>query len=69
MRFVWESRLELAAEMLRHSQGHAQISDIAYRCGFSTPTHFSRVFRARYGISPRDVCTAKDCELSKLQKR
>jgi len=69
MRYVWESRLELAVDMLRRSQGRAQISDIAYRCGFSTPTHFSRVFRARYGISPRDVCTAKDCELSKLQKR
>ncbi|GAB2922648.1 hypothetical protein GCM10027093_72170 [Paraburkholderia jirisanensis] len=64
MRYVWESRLELAAEMLRRSQGHAQISDIAYRCGFSTPTHFSRVFRARYGMSPRDALTAKCCASS-----
>jgi AraC-like DNA-binding protein len=27
---------------------------IAQRWGFSNPTHFSRRFRATYGISPRD---------------
>jgi AraC-like DNA-binding protein len=38
-----------------------QISDIAYRCGFSTPAHFSRAFRKRYGVSPREAL-AGGCE-------
>ena len=30
------------------------ISEICYRWGFSDTAHFSRSFRARYGVSPRD---------------
>ncbi|MGH1570059.1 AraC family transcriptional regulator [Methylobacterium sp. P31] len=28
--------------------------EVAYRCGFIDQAHFSRRFRGRYGISPRD---------------
>jgi AraC-like DNA-binding protein len=63
MRYVWESRLALAADMLRRSdKGRVQISDIAYRCGFSTPAHFSRVFRERYGVAPREALATDVCE-------
>jgi AraC-like DNA-binding protein len=59
MRYLWESRLVLAADMLeRSSKGDVQISEIAYRCGFSTPSHFSRAFRARYGIAPREALSS-----------
>jgi AraC-like DNA-binding protein len=64
MRYVWESRLELSVDMLRRSQGRARITDIAHRCGFSTPSHFSRAFRDRYGISPRNALAAQGCESS-----
>ena len=66
MRYLWESRLELAADMLRRCQGRVQIGDIAYRCGFSTPAHFSRAFRERYGVSPRHALAANGCEPSEL---
>jgi AraC-like DNA-binding protein len=72
MRYVWQSRLALAADMLRRGRrgerggcsdgGRVQIGDIAYRCGFSTPAHFSRAFRERYGISPREALAANGCE-------
>jgi AraC-like DNA-binding protein len=74
MRYVWDSRLALAADMLRrggrgdkgHDRGRVQISDIAYRCGFSTPAHFSRAFRDRYGVSPREALAASGCEATVL---
>jgi AraC-like DNA-binding protein len=28
------------------------IADIAYRCGFSSQAHFTRLFRARFGRTP-----------------
>jgi len=66
MRYVWESRLAVAADMLkrggRGDKGRLQISDIAYRCGFSTPAHFSRAFRDRYGVSPREALAANGSE-------
>ncbi|CAB3767718.1 helix-turn-helix domain-containing protein [Paraburkholderia humisilvae] len=63
MRYVWESRLVLAADILkRNDKGRVQISDIAYRCGFSTASHFSRAFRERYGVSPREALAADGCE-------
>jgi AraC-like DNA-binding protein len=72
MRYVWESRLALAADMLRRAgrderegrgdRGRLQIGDIAYRCGFSTPAHFSRAFRERYGVAPREALAANGCE-------
>jgi AraC-like DNA-binding protein len=56
MRYVWQRRLELAAELLRRGgTGGPQIREIAFRCGFSTPAHFSRVFKERYGVTPREA--------------
>ena len=34
--------------------GGRSITEIAFAWGFSSPKHFSRIFRARYGASPRD---------------
>ena len=76
MRYVWESRLALAADMLRRAgrderegrgdRGRLQIGDIAHRCGFSTPAHFSRAFRERYGVAPREALAANGCEAAVL---
>jgi AraC-like DNA-binding protein len=30
------------------------VTSIAFDFGFNSPTHFGRVFRARYGVTPRD---------------
>lgn len=55
MRHLWTCRLERAHEMLDAAgTGGLRIEEVAWRCGFSDPTHFSRSFKARYGCSPRD---------------
>lgn len=52
--YIWNRRIVSAAEMLidpgylTHS-----ITDIAFNCGFSSSTHFSRVFKSCYGMTPR----------------
>src|SRR5262249_920782 len=53
MRYALTLRLERAARLLAGaSQG--EIQTIAYRCGFASPAHFARVFKARYDMTPRD---------------
>lgn len=54
-RFLWQSRLELARRQLE-DPAHAgrSITSILLGAGFSSAAHFSRMFRKRYGASPRD---------------
>jgi AraC-like DNA-binding protein len=52
-RYLWRFRTERAAAMLVET-GHTT-AEIAYRCGFRNPFHFSRLARQRYGQSPRGL--------------
>lgn len=53
--YIWRCRLESAAQILTDPGSvHLQISVIAYGTGFATQAHFSRRFKDRYGLSPRD---------------
>lgn len=45
-------RLTLALELLKNKEN--SISDIAYTCGFSDPSYFSKVFKAKYKTSPKN---------------
>jgi AraC-like DNA-binding protein len=57
---VNELRLQQALKLLTESGGGAQrISDIALQVGFSDVSHFNRLFRARFGDSPRNVRFAR----------
>ncbi|WP_432837922.1 helix-turn-helix domain-containing protein [Dactylosporangium sp. CA-092794] len=48
-------RLERAATLLVDPQwGLSTVSDIAHRCGFADHAHFSRSFRAQFGVSPSE---------------
>jgi len=50
---LWERRLETACEWLKDERMRRQpATDIARRLGFKTSTHFSRMFKARYGLPP-----------------
>jgi len=53
MRYAWSLRLECAARLL---EGNSQrsVQEIAYRCGFASAAHFSRVFKQHYGVTPRE---------------
>lgn len=46
-------RVHYAKSLLEGSD--MQVAEIAFRCGFSNPGHFSRVFREYNGVSPTNV--------------
>ena len=55
MEWVWQERLDGCYRSLMQPTPEVRISDIAYAWGFSSPAHFSRAFRDRYGASPREI--------------
>ena len=53
--WIWHRRLEAAAKRLADpSCAHMQIGAVAYGCGFASQAHFSRRFRERHGLPPRE---------------
>lgn len=54
-RWIWARRLKRCAEDITDPR-HAgrTIGDIAFSWGFNDLTHFSRAFKARFGMSPKD---------------
>lgn len=50
--YIRDSRLAEAARSLR--EGKRRVSEVCYDVGFSSPSYFSRCFKARYGCSPSD---------------
>ncbi|MGY3445438.1 acetamidase/formamidase/AraC-like DNA-binding protein [Bradyrhizobium sp. USDA 4473] len=53
--YVRERRLQRAwADLSNPGEAHRSISEIAYRFGFSDSAHFSRAFRHRFGLPPRE---------------
>ena len=54
MSYVWSLRLERAARRLLVDTSHGAIKKIIFQCGFSNHAHFSRAFKARYGMTPRE---------------
>jgi AraC-like DNA-binding protein len=54
------ARLQHSTELLMNPRyRHEQISEIAWRCGYMDPSYFSRVFRRRYGLGPREWRAAR----------
>ena len=54
-RWILRRRLEQCRrDLMRHGRGSRTIAAVAARWGFLSATHFSRVFRAAYGMSPRE---------------
>lgn len=50
--FIIEKRLEEAKQLLIFS--HLSITEIVYMVGFSNPQYFSRVFKNKIGITPKE---------------
>lgn len=54
--FIKEHRLKKAAEAISKQDGN--VSEIAYRSGFSSPSYFSKCFLERFGILPSSVAAS-----------
>lgn len=52
-KYLWSFRVEAGVHFLRHTG--LSISEIAYRTGFQTPFHFSRMVKELNGIPPRQL--------------
>ena len=51
IRHVWEVRTRRGAQLLRETG--LTVGEVAFRCGFRTPFHFSRWVKELFGVSPR----------------
>ena len=50
--YIMDRRLRLAAERLRSAEDRG-VTEVAMAVGFNDLTHFGRVFRRRFGVTPR----------------
>jgi len=54
-RYILRRRLEACSQALvSQAQRGRTVTSIAFDYGFNSPTHFGRVFRAKYDMTPRD---------------
>ncbi|SAK79477.1 AraC family transcriptional regulator [Caballeronia fortuita] len=60
---IWQERLDIARAALRSRLFAARsIKEVAFESGFSDAAHFSRAFRHRFGVSPREYRLAINCD-------
>ncbi len=58
-RYVWGQRLDRCRRELEDPlSAHKQITQIAFAWGFNSASHFSRAFKERFGMSPKQVRAA-----------
>ena len=62
LQFLTEKRLENAAGNLSAFSEGVSISEIARMSGFNEPLYFSRLFKKKYGVSPRNYSPEKGSE-------
>ena len=58
-KWLLERRLECSAHLLTTTS--ISVTEIVFECGFEQPSHFSRVFKAKFGQTPseyREACAA-----------
>lgn len=55
-RWIREKRLQKAHQMLQGTD--MSVADVAYSLGFENPTHFSRLFKQQFNITPSQLAGA-----------
>ncbi|CAB3771139.1 AraC family transcriptional regulator [Paraburkholderia solisilvae] len=59
MRFLLNYRLAVAENFFKQENSYrTPIGTVASNCGFATHAHFTRTFKQRYGMSPRELMDA-----------
>jgi AraC-like DNA-binding protein len=54
--WVWDRRLQRCHDLLtRPELGNLSVTEVAYRLGFNSSSHFSTTFRRKFGVRPSDV--------------
>ena len=61
--YIWRARLQNCRQELE-THGGKTITDVAFSWGFSSSSHFSRVFRKYFGIVPSSIHKAQHDGLS-----
>ncbi len=61
-RYLSNMRMQTAAEMLSSGHNDGSITDIAHLCGFRDPLYFSRMFKKKYNVSPKEYYRQKLAE-------
>ncbi len=61
--YIWRARLQNCRHELETQAGKT-ITDVAFSWGFSSSSHFSRVFRKYFGIVPSSIHKAQHAGLS-----
>lgn len=55
-RYIWQARLDHSRRLLASNTHRSRsIAEIAFQCGFSSSSHFSRQFRDRFEMTPREM--------------
>jgi AraC-like DNA-binding protein len=61
--YIWRARLQHCRQELENYGGKT-ITDVAFSWGFSSSSHFSRVFRKCFGVSPSAIHKAQHSGVS-----
>jgi AraC family transcriptional activator of tynA and feaB len=66
--YLWQRRLIRCAEALRDpSQAHRLITDVCFSYGFSSSSHFSRLFKNQFGVPPVHYRAGLACPLQVIR--
>ncbi len=66
-RYLANIRMQTATEMLSSGHNDGNITDIAHLCGFRDPLYFSRMFKKKYNVSPKEYYRQKQAERQNQQ--
>ena len=61
--YIWQARLQNCRQELETQPGKT-ITDVAFSWGFSSSSHFSRVFRKYFGVVPSSIHKARPGSLA-----
>lgn len=50
--FILEERMFLARELIQ--AGQMSISRVSYECGYDNYSYFTKLFKKKYGVTPRE---------------